>query len=206
MIDDAAVLRRATCPEVERCDADCRCRDPLDVTTARCGHEPDDRCDLKRLDVRVATLGPNPGLVALERGARGDRLLGPPATLLLADAEVRKGQEVAAGAERELGQVGRALAAECLDRLADLQGVPDRMTEGLIHVCQLADHLAPGLPAELDHRLRELARTVEALHKGSVPDLYVKDDRIGAGGDLLRHDAGTLSGIESTVAVTSRSA
>ena len=47
----------------------------------------------------------------------------------------------------------------------------------------------PAAAAELEHRLGELARVVERLHEGAVADLDVEHDRLGAGGDLLRHDA-----------------
>ena len=43
--------------------------------------------------------------------------------------------------------------------------------------------------AELEHRLGEHLRVLERLHEGAVADLHVEDDRVGAAGDLLRHDA-----------------
>ena len=48
----------------------------------------------------------------------------------------------------------------------------------------------PAWLAELEHHLRELARVLDRLHERAVADLDVEDDRVGAGCDLLRHDAG----------------
>ena len=45
-----------------------------------------------------------------------------------------------------------------------------------------------GAPPELEHRLGEHARVLERLHEGAVADLDVEHDRVGAAGDLLRHD------------------
>jgi hypothetical protein len=95
---------------------------------------------------------------------------------------------VAAGAEHELDEVGRAVALEGLDRLADLERVSDRGPEWLVHVGELADDLTAGSPAELDHGPSQLPGGGERLHEGAVADLHVEDDRVGATGDLLRHD------------------
>ena len=43
--------------------------------------------------------------------------------------------------------------------------------------------------AELAHRLRERPGLLDRLHERAVADLDVEDDRVGARGDLLRHDA-----------------
>ncbi len=48
----------------------------------------------------------------------------------------------------------------------------------------------PGLAAERDHRLGELARRLERLHERAVADLHVEHDRLRATRDLLRHDRG----------------
>jgi hypothetical protein len=44
------------------------------------------------------------------------------------------------------------------------------------------------------------------LHERAAADLDVEHQRVGALGDLLRHDRLAMSGIDSTVPVTSRSA
>ena len=46
----------------------------------------------------------------------------------------------------------------------------------------------PARDADLDHHACELARVVDRLHERAVADLDVEDDRVGAGGELLRHD------------------
>ncbi len=94
------------------------------------------------------------------------------------------------GGQDQLGEVGRPLAADRVDRLAQLEGVPHRAAERLVHVREQADDLAPGALSELDHRLGELPGVVERLHEGAVADLDVEDDRVGAAGELLGHDAG----------------
>ena len=48
----------------------------------------------------------------------------------------------------------------------------------------------PASSAEREHRLGEPPRLVERLHERAVADLDVEHDRLGAGGELLRHDRG----------------
>ena len=91
--------------------------------------------------------------------------------------------------EHQLREVGGALAAQGRDRLADLERVPDRLAERLVHVGEHADDFAAGTLPQLEHHLRELARVVDGLHERPVADLDVEHDRVGAGCDLLRHDA-----------------
>ena len=74
-------------------------------------------------------------------------------------------------------------------RLADLERVADGVAERLVHVGEEADDVAPGALAEIEHRLGEDPRVVDRLHERAVADLDVEDDRVGAGRDLLRHDA-----------------
>src|SRR5207244_11924360 len=91
--------------------------------------------------------------------------------------------------EHELGEVSRALATKGGNRLANLERVPDRLTERLIHVGEHTHHLAIGVPAELAHHLGELTRSLDRLHERPVADLEAAHDRVRACGDLLRHDA-----------------
>ncbi len=91
--------------------------------------------------------------------------------------------------EHQLREVGGALAAQGRDRLADLERVPDRLAERLVHVGEHADDFAARMLPKLEHHLRELARVVDGLHERPVADLDVEHDRIGTGCDLLRHDA-----------------
>ena len=91
--------------------------------------------------------------------------------------------------EHELGEVGRPLAAHGGDGLAHLERVSDRAPERLVHVGQHAHDFALRAPAEREHRLREHLCVGQRLHEGAVTDLDVEHDRVGTGGDLLRHDA-----------------
>ena len=102
------------------------------------------------------------------------------------ESETRRPAAWTASENRSGGDV---LAGEQGTRLADLDGVPDRPAERLLHVRQERDDLAARSPSELDHRLGELARVLERLHEGAAADLDVEHDRVRAGGDLLRHDA-----------------
>ena len=94
------------------------------------------------------------------------------------DPEVGVGEQAGAGVEHELGEVGGPVAAHRVERLADLERVPDRAAERLIHVGQEAGDLFAGLAAEFQHRLREHARLVERLHERAVADLDVEHDRL----------------------------
>ena len=91
--------------------------------------------------------------------------------------------------EHELGEVWRPLAAQRRDRLTDLERVPDRGAERLVHVGEQADDVLARAAAEVEHALGEDLRVLERLHKGAVADLDVEHDRVRACGELLRHDA-----------------
>ena len=112
--------------------------------------------------------------------AVGDRRLGAAAALGLVDPEVGEREQLAARVEHELGEVGRAVPAHRVERLAHLERVADRGAERLIHVGEQAHDLAARLAAERDHRLGELARIVERLHERAVADLHVEHDRLRA--------------------------
>src|SRR5580765_1592044 len=107
-----------------------------------------------------------------------DRCLRTPPALRLVDPEVGEREQLPAGRQDELREVRRAVPAYRVERLADLETVPDCGAERLLHVGQQADDLPARLLAERDHRLREPARVVEGLHEGAVPDLHVEDDRL----------------------------
>ena len=92
--------------------------------------------------------------------------------------------------QHALGQVRRPFAVKRGNRLADLERVPDRVPERLVHVGQDACDLQPGVTPELEHHLGQLTRVLDRLHEGAIADLHVEHDRVGAGRDLLRHDAG----------------
>ena len=105
-----------------------------------------------------------------------------------ADAEIREREQTGRGLEHELGQVGRPLAAHGRERLAHLERVADRGPERLVHVGEEADDVAAGLAPECEHQLGQAAGVLDRLHEGAPSDLDVEHDRLGAGGELLRHD------------------
>ena len=138
---------------------------------------------------RVSALRRDPALVRRERRTVLDRGHGARSAFLPVDAEVGERQQMSARIEHQLREVGGALAAQGRDRLADLERVADRLAERLVHVGEHADDFAARMLPQLEHHLRELARVVDGLHERPVADLDVEHDRVGAGCDLLRHDA-----------------
>ena len=80
--------------------------------------------------------------------------------------------------QHELGEVRRALAAKRRERLADLEGIPDRATEGLVHRSQLADDAAAGALPEVEHGLGKHSSPLVGFHERSLADLHVEEDRI----------------------------
>ena len=60
--------------------------------------------------------------------------------------------------ERERAQIGRAAAAQRLDRLDHFQRVADRPAEGAIHIGDDGDGLLARARADAHHRLREFRR------------------------------------------------
>src|ERR671925_1756178 len=185
---DRVVLDGSARAEVDRRDADGEGAQPRHRAVSGCRDLANDVCLRKRLDGGIAALRADPPLVDIERGAAPERVLNPGPGLVIGDA-VAERDEVRGGGDRELGQVGRPVAAERLYRLADLERVSHRAPERLVHVGELADDLPIGAAPELEHRLGELSRVVERLHEGAVADLDVEDDRVRPGRDLLGHDA-----------------
>src|ERR671923_234420 len=185
---DRVVLDGSARAEVDRRDADGEGAQPRHRAVSGCRDLANDVCLRKRLDGGIAALRADPPLVDIERGAAPERVLNPGPGLVIGDA-VAERDEVRGGGDRELGQVGRPVAAERLHRLADLERVSHRAPERLVHVGELADDLTIGAAPELEHRLGELSRVVERLHEGAVADLDVEDDRVRPGRDLLGHDA-----------------
>ena len=151
---------------------------------------PQDGRSGQRPLVGIATLGGNPALIGLHRRTVRDRLLHTTARLVVRHAEVGERQKPRRRFGDELDEVGRALAAQRRDRLADLERIPDGVSERLVHVADHSDDLASRMPAQVDHRLGKPLCVRAVLHEGTVTDLDVEHDRVGAAGDLLGHDAG----------------
>ena len=108
----------------------------------------------QRPRVGIAALRPDPPLVDREGGSVADGRLGAAPSLVDVDPEVGVRKQSRAGVEDELREVGRALTADGVERLADLERVADRATERLVHVGQQARDLLAGPAAELEHLLR----------------------------------------------------
>src|SRR5919108_4912274 len=193
VVDDV-LLARAAGPEVERREADARGRDGLDVPVRLRGYRGDDRRLREHVPRGLAPLRPNPAVVALAGLPARKRRLGQPASSFLVHSQVGEREQVRAGADDELAEVGRPRALQRVQDLAHLEGVAHGAAERLVHVGQLADDLAVRRAAELDHGPGQLARVVERLYEGAVADLDVEDDGVGAAGDLLGHDRGRDQG------------
>ena len=152
---DRILLPGATGPEVDGGAADPEPVQRDDVARrGRCDGSHDGRPRQAGL-VGIASLRGDPALVHGEGLAGRDGGLGAASSLLLVEVEVRHGQQAPGRAEHELGEVGRALGAQRRERLADLEGIPDRATEGLVHRRQLADDASAGAPPEVEHGLGE---------------------------------------------------
>ena len=109
-------------------------------------------------------------------------------------------------AQHELGEVRRALAAERRERLADLEGIPDRATEGLVHRSQLADDAAAGALPEVEHGLGKQSSPLGVFMNAPSPTFTSR--RIAPAPAAIFFDMmlAAISETSSTVAVTSRSA
>jgi hypothetical protein len=186
---DRVLLRTASCAETQRGVPDADCADTSNVPILlgpRLVHGL--RSRKSRLGW-VAALGRDPALVGPKRRAVRQRLLRARTRLDLVDAEIRAGEQVACGRHDELGEVGGPLATERRERLPDLERVPYRVPQRLIHVRDQTHDLAFRAAPELEHGLRKRLGVGLRLHEGAVAYLDVEDDCVGAGGDLLGHDA-----------------
>ena len=82
----------------------------------------------------------------------------------------------------------RPAAAQDVDRLARLVGVPDGDAERRVHVGQQRDDLLPGARPHAHERLRERARARLVLHERPAADLHVEHEPVDPLGELLRED------------------
>ena len=96
---------------------------------------------------------------------------------------------VAGEGEADVGEAAGAVAAQDLDRLAHLARVADGVGQRLAHVGDQRAGRAAAVLAERDAQLGQLARGVEVLHERARAGLDVEQDRVGAAGQLLAHDA-----------------
>ena len=137
----------------------------------------------------VAALSAHHRAERLERRAVLDGLLCHLAALFrraLAD-EV---EHVRCELERNLREIGRAVALEHVHRLHDLDAVADAVAERRVHVRNQRNRAAASALADVDHRLRELDGVIERLHERARTRLDVEQNAIGTCRELLAHDGG----------------
>lgn len=103
-------------------------------------------------------------------------------------------------------QVLAAAALQNLRRLLHLECVADCHAERHVHVGKHRAHIASARLADGDHILGKLPRVVQRLHKSARADLHIENDGMRAAASFLDMIDDVMSGRESTVAVTSRSA
>src|SRR5207247_1198618 len=143
---DLVLLRPSPGAELERGDADADCAERNDSAVGGSLHRPHDRRPRQRVEARIPALRANPAFVELVRRAVRDRGLRPTTTLVDVDLQVGEGEQPRARLDHELREVRRPLAADGVDRLADLERVADRGPERLVHVGEQADDLLAGTP------------------------------------------------------------
>ena len=174
---------------------------------SRCAkHLAHDWCDRQRCLGWVAALRADPALVGGERRAVGDRLLGPAPPFGEVDTEVGQREQSRGRVENELREIGRAFASEGCYGLADLERVPDRSAERLVHVGEEAHDLAIRALAEVDHLLGKDAASSRVFMKAPSPTLTSSTIASAPAASFFDMIEEAISGTMSTVAVTSRNA
>ncbi len=89
----------------------------------------------------------------------------------------------------QLLEVRGAFAAQRVDRFLHFQRIADGLAKRLLHLRDQCRGLASRQAANGNHEARESAGVFQGFHKGAVAALDVEHDGIGAGGQLLAHDA-----------------
>ena len=203
----ASVLRPAAGAELERRDAD---RERAE-RVPRCRRAARDRrarpAPAGARRARVAALGADPPLVGGERRAVGDRRLGAAPALGDVDPEIGSASSRAQASSTSSVKSGGPSPRTVSSASRISSALPTARPSGWsMSVSRQTTSLAGPSP-ELEHLLREHARVVERLHERAVADLDVEHDRVGAGGELLRHDRRRRSAARCRRSpVTSRSA
>lgn len=98
------------------------------------------------------------------------------------------------------------MAAQDLDRLAHLKRIADIEAEWNIHVGHDCHNVPAAGLADAHHALGKLLPVFERFHKRAGADLDIQHDGMRACGGFLDMMDDVMSGRESIVAVTSRSA
>jgi len=141
---DLVVLRVPARAQMERREPDRQRGEPLHVAGSDSGNLTDHRRPRQRVLVGIAALRAHPALVRGDGRAVRDGLLRESPPLGAVDVEVGEREQVCAGVEHELAEIGRPLAAQRCDGLAHLERVADRQSERLVHVREHADDVPLG--------------------------------------------------------------
>ena len=100
-------------------------------------------------------------------------------------------QQLGRERQRDRAQAGLLAApGQKIDRLAHLQRVAGGAAEALVHVGEQGRAAQPGAVGDLDQTGGEVARCGQRRQEGAGADLDVHDQRVEAGGELLRQDRG----------------
>ncbi len=97
------------------------------------------------------------------------------------------------GAERECHPVKARVALRCgqiVDGVADFDRIAGGAGERLVHIGDERDGREPGAAGHGGDAFRQLARALERRHEGAGPRLYIHDESLKPGGELLRQDRG----------------
>ena len=204
---DRVVLRPAARAELERRDADRDRAEPGDDAVAR---RRDGEADGASGSASRSGSPPCARIqrsYVRERGAVGDGGLGAAPALGDVDAEIGEREQARARVEHELGEVGRPVAADGVERLADLERVADRAAERLVHVGQQARRPRgrPACRARASSRRATRASSSVFMNAPS-PTLTSRTIASAPAASFFDMIDAAISGTLSTVAVTSRSA
>ena len=91
--------------------------------------------------------------------------------------------------DREVHFVRGPSALEALDALTNLEKIPDRESQGLVHVRDERRDVPFQTRARGDKGLRQGTRLLPALHERPGACLHIQEQSLGTFRELLRHDA-----------------
>ena len=158
-------------------------------------------------DARVAALQANAQREALEPVAAVAGAGHPGRAVAQVAGHAPQHQHLGAQAQRQVDQIGRTAAPQDVDGLAHLDGVADGVAQRLVHVRQHGAHRQPQRPA------RARSTSAPARASGSsdgknapLPALTSITSAAVPSATFLDRIDDAMSGIDSTVAVASRSA
>ena len=141
--------------------------------------------------------------------ARGPSRSTPPAPAVPPARPARRPPAPASRRQRvgDLHQIRRALALEGVDRLLDFERVAARAAKRPVHRRDERHRRAAVLRAQADHRPRELERPASSSGRNApLPVFTSSTSPLSPSASFLLMMLAAISGIDSTVAVASRSA